>query len=110
MSVVRSLLAFAAAGLCEIAGGYLLWLWLREGRTAWLAPIGAAVLFLYGVIPTFQPSTFGRAYAAYGGVFVALSVAWGWKVEGVAPDRYDLIGAAVVLAGVALMMYAPRPV
>jgi small multidrug resistance family-3 protein len=66
------------------------------------------VLTLYGVIPTFQPAHFGRVYAAYGGVFIALSVAWGWRVEGVVPDRYDLIGAAVALAGVAVIMYAPR--
>ncbi len=83
--MVKSLLYFLAAGLCEIGGGYLVWLWLREGRSVWLAAVGAAVLVLYGVIPTFQPANFGRVYAAYGGVFVALSILWGWRVDGVAP-------------------------
>jgi small multidrug resistance family-3 protein len=106
--VARSLAFFVAAGLCEIGGGYLIWLWLREGKSAWLAALGVAVLFLYGVIPTLQPSSFGRAYAAYGGVFVGLSVLWGWRVEGIVPDRYDLCGALIALAGVAVIMYAPR--
>jgi len=66
------------------------------------------VLFLYGVIPTFQPATFGRAYAAYGGVFIVLSILWGWRVDGVAPDRFDLIGGLIALVGVAVIMYWPR--
>jgi small multidrug resistance family-3 protein len=107
-AVVRSLVYFVAAGLCEIGGGYLVWLWLRHGKSPWLAAIGAVVLFLYGVIPTFQPAHFGRVYAAYGGVFVALSILWGWRVEGITPDRYDVIGGLVALAGVGIIMYAPR--
>jgi small multidrug resistance family-3 protein len=99
---------FVVAALCEIGGGYLVWLWLREGRSAWLAVAGAAVLVLYGVIPTFQPANFGRVYAAYGGVFVALSLLWGWGVDGVTPDRFDFIGGAVALAGVFIIMYWPR--
>ena len=106
--MVKSLLYFLAAGLCEIGGGYLVWLWLREDKSAWLAVAGAAVLVLYGVIPTFQPANFGRVYAAYGGVFIALSILWGWRVDGVAPDRFDLIGGAVALAGVFIIMYWPR--
>jgi len=66
------------------------------------------VLVLYGVIPTFQPANFGRVYAAYGGVFVALSIQRGWRVDGVAPDRFDLIGGAVALAGVFGITYWPR--
>jgi drug/metabolite transporter superfamily protein YnfA len=66
------------AGLCEIGGGYLVWLWLREGRGLPVALLGAVVLFLYGVIPTLQPAHFGRVYAAYGGVFGVLSLLWGW--------------------------------
>lgn len=81
---------------------------MREDRSAWLAVAGAAVLALYGVIPTFQPANFGRAYAAYGGVFVARSLLWGWRVDGVAPDRFDLIGGAVALAGDFIIMYWPR--
>jgi small multidrug resistance family-3 protein len=108
MTVAKSLAFFLAAGVCEIGGGYLIWLWLRAGKSPWLAAVGAGVLFLYGVIPTFQPAGFGRVYAAYGGVFIALSVAWGWRVDGVVPDRYDLIGGLIALAGVAVIMYAPR--
>jgi hypothetical protein len=66
-----SLAYFLAAGLCEIGGGYLVWLWLREGKSVWLAVLGAGVFVLYGVIPTLQPAHFGRVYAAYGGVFLA---------------------------------------
>ncbi len=109
-SIARSILFFALAGLCEIGGGYLVWLWLRDGRAAWLGALGGLILFLYGVLPTLQPegASFGRVYAAYGGVFVALSLAGGWRVDGVRPDRYNLIGAAVALVGVGIIMYAPR--
>jgi small multidrug resistance family-3 protein len=108
VNVAKSLLFFVAAGLCEIGGGYLVWLWLRHGKSAWLAVIGAVVLFFYGVIPTLQPASFGRVYAAYGGVFVVLSILWGWKIDGTVPDRFDLIGGAIALVGVAVIMYWPR--
>ncbi|OUC12373.1 MAG: hypothetical protein B0A82_22805 [Alkalinema sp. CACIAM 70d] len=99
---------FILAGLCEIGGGYLVWLTLREGKDIWLAVIGVIVLGLYGVIPTLQPTHFGRTYAAYGGVFVALSVLWGWAVDRVSPDLFDLLGSWIVLLGVLVIMYAPR--
>src|SRR5713101_5751460 len=108
MQVWRSILFFLAAGLCEIGGGYLVWLWLREGGSRWLAVAGALILILYGVIPTLQPANFGRVYAAYGGVFIALSLLWGWKVDRVAPDRFDLIGGLIALLGVGIIMYWPR--
>lgn len=108
MGHVRSVIYFIAAGLCEIGGGYLVWLWLREDKSLWYAIIGAIVLVLYGVIPTLQPANFGRVYAAYGGVFVALSILWGWKIDQVVPDKFDLLGGAVVLCGVAITMYWPR--
>ena len=108
--VLTSLALFTLAGLCEIGGGYLVWLWLREARSAVLGALGGVVLFVYGVVPTLQPAPFGRAYAAYGGVFVVLSLLWGWSIEGRAPDRFDIAGAAICLAGVAVIMYAPRGV
>ena len=109
MNVAKSLFFFILAGLCEIGGGYLIWLWLREGKSAWLALAGAIILFFYGVIPTLQPAHFGRVYAAYGGIFIALSILWGWKIDHVRPDRFDLIGGAIALAGVLVIMYWPRP-
>lgn len=90
-TVTKSLTYFVLAGLCEIGGGYLIWLWLREGKSALLAIAGAILLVLYGVIPTFQPAHFGRVYAAYGGVFVVLALLWGWKVDGISPDRFDIL-------------------
>ncbi len=109
-AVARSLPLFALAGLCEIAGGYLVWLWLSRSHSVWLGALGGLILFLYGVLPTLQPAEahFGRVYAAYGGVFIALSLLWGWWVDGVRPDRYDLIGGALALCGVAIIMYMPR--
>jgi len=96
------------AGLLEIGGGYLVWQWWRTGRGFLIGALGGLILFLYGIVPTYQPQNFGRVYAAYGGWFVTLSIVWGWGVDGVAPDRYDVIGAAVCLVGVAIIMYAPR--
>ena len=73
-----TLLFFLIAGLCEIGGGYLVWLWLRDGMSWMLGALGGFVLFLYGVVPTFQPSHFHRIYAAYGGTFIGMAVVWGW--------------------------------
>ncbi len=106
--VVKSLFYFLLAGLFEIGGGYLIWLWLREGKPMWLGILGGIALVLYGVIPTFQPAQFGRVYAAYGGVFILMAMLWGWKVDGVLPDRYDLLGASFALVGVLIIMYWPR--
>ena len=108
MLIVRSLLLFVLAGLCEIGGGYLVWLWLRSGKGFWIGMLGGAILFLYGVVPTFQPAHFGRVYAAYGGVFVILSLLWGWGIDGRKPDLYDLLGAGLCLLGVFIIMYWPR--
>ena len=107
-TILRSLALFAAAGLAEIGGGYLVWRALRNGAGVMTALAGAALLVLYGVIPTFQPTGFGRTYAAYGGVFVVLSLLWGWTVDRVRPDLPDVAGAVVCLAGVAIIMYWPR--
>ncbi len=108
MAIVRSLFYFIAAGICEIGGGYLVWLWLREGKSIGLAVLGGGILFLYGIIPTFQPENFGRVYAAYGGVFIALAILWGWLIDHHLPDRFDLIGGMVALIGVGIIMFSPR--
>jgi len=104
----KSLALFVLAGLCEIGGGYLVWQWWRNGAPWVVGGLGAVVLFLYGIVPTYQPAHFGRAYAAYGGIFVVLATLWGWRVDGIAPDRYDVVGGAICLAGVGIIMYSPR--
>ena len=109
MEAITSICYFVLAGLCEIGGGYLVWLWLREGKPAWYALVGAFVLVLYAIIPTFQPAHFGRVYAAYGGVFIVLSIFWGWQVDRIEPDRFDILGGIVALLGVMIIMYWPRP-
>ena len=106
--IAKSIFLFVAAGLCEIGGGYLVWLWLREDKSVWYALAGASVLILYGIIPTLQPAHFGRVYAAYGGIFVALSILWGWKIDHITPDRFYLIGGLICLLGVGMIMYWPR--
>ncbi len=83
-------------------------MWLREGKPISYAFVGSFILVLYGIIPTFQPTHFGRVYAAYGGVFIALSIIWGWKIDKIIPDRFDIIGGTVALIGVGIIMYWPR--
>lgn len=105
----RALILFALAGLAEIGGGWLLWQWLREQRPWPIGLVGALVIVAYGVIPTFQRDPhFGRVYAAYGGVFVMLSLLWGRTVDGFVPDRWDVIGASICLLGVLVIFFAPR--
>ena len=106
--IVRSLLYFMWAGLFEIGGGYLVWQWLKEGKPLFWGILGGIILALYGIVATFQTSGFGRTYAAYGGIFVAMAMIWGWKVDGVKPDNYDFLGAFVAMIGVFIIMYAPR--
>ncbi len=109
MTVLRSLLLFVVAALAEIGGAWLVWQGVREHRGWIWAGAGVIALGLYGFVATLQPDAhFGRILAAYGGVFVAGSLAWAVVVDGFWPDRYDLVGALVCLAGVAVIMYAPR--
>ncbi|MCZ7475241.1 YnfA family protein [Micromonospora sp. WMMC273] len=109
MTVVRSILLFLLAALAEIGGAWLVWQGWRENRgLLWIAA-GVIALGAYGFVATFQPdANFGRILAAYGGVFVAGSLAWAMVVDKFRPDRYDLVGAAICLVGVAVIMYAPR--
>ena len=106
--VLITLFFFFLAGLCEIGGGYLVWLWLREDMSWIIGALGGFVLFLYAIVPTFQPSHFHRIYAAYGGIFIIMSVLWGWFFGGIAPDRYDIVGTIVAVIGVIIIYYMPR--
>jgi small multidrug resistance family-3 protein len=109
MTVVRSLLLFVLAALAEIGGAWLIWQGWREHRGLWWIAGGVIALGAYGFVATLQPSAeFGRILAAYGGIFVAGSLAWGMVVDKFRPDRWDVIGAVVCLIGVAVIMYAPR--
>lgn len=108
VQIAKSILFFLAAGLLELGGAYLIWLWARGSRSPWFALAGAVVLTAYGLVHTLQPATYGRIQAAYSGFFITMALLWGWQVERVRPDRFDLIGAVIVLAGVSVIMYWPR--
>jgi len=108
MQIAVSVALFVAAGLMEIGGGYLVWRSLRANAGIVAGVAGAALLVLYGFVPTFQPAHFGRVYAAYGGVFVVMSLLWGWWFDGNRPDHADALGAALCVAGVIVIMYWPR--
>jgi len=106
--VLITFLFFFLAGLFEIGGGYLVWLWLREDFSWIIGVLGGFVLFLYTIVPTFQPSHFHRIYAAYGGIFIIMAMLWGWLFEGIAPDMFDIIGGLIALIGVSIIFYWPR--
>jgi small multidrug resistance family-3 protein len=109
VDVARSIALFGLAAFAEIGGAYLVWQAIRERGPWWLALLGGLALFAYGFVATLQADqNFGRVLAAYGGVFVAGSLSWGIAFDGMRPDRFDLVGAAICLAGVGLIMYAPR--
>lgn len=110
MTVARSVLLFVLAAVAEIGGAWLVWQGVREHRGwAWIGA-GVIALGVYGFVATLQPdANFGRILAAYGGVFVAGSLAWGMAFDGFRPDRWDMIGVGICLIGVAVIMYAPRP-
>ncbi|NKZ07840.1 YnfA family protein [Actinomadura latina] len=109
MLVARSIALFAVAAVLEIGGAWLVWQGVREHRGWIWAGAGVIALGLYGFAATFQPDAhFGRVLAAYGGIFVAGSILWGAVADGYRPDRFDIAGALVCLAGMAVIMYAPR--
>lgn len=106
---MRAILVYAAAAGAEIAGCFAVWMWLRQGRSAlWLAP-GLLSLVAFAALLAASPADqAGRAYAAYGGVYIAASLLWLWVVEGTRPDRWDLSGGLVCLLGAAVILWGPR--
>lgn len=107
--MLAALPTFAAAALLEIAGCFAFWAWLRLDRSAWwLLPGSAALLGFAWLLTRIDAAHAGRAFAAYGGVYIACSLAWLWAVEGARPDRWDALGAALCLAGAALILFGPR--
>lgn len=108
MFTLKSVLIFILAGIAEIGGGYLVWLWLKQGKPWWVGLLGGGILALYGIIATLQTENFARVYATYGGFFIVMSILWAMKFDNFSPDKYDLIGALVALLGVCIIYYAPR--
>jgi len=108
LNIIKSLGIFILAGLCEIGGGYLIWLWLKSDKPLWFGILGGLILIMYGVVATWQTANFGRVYATYGGIFIVMALLWAWKVDGFKPDKYDIIGAAIALIGVCVIIYMPR--
>ncbi len=108
MVILKSFAIFIAAALFEIGGGYLVWLWLKEGKPWWVGLLGGIILALYGVVISNQATSFGRAYAAYGGIFIVLALIWAWKFDNFRPDKYDIIGATIALIGACIIIYMPR--
>ncbi|MBP2411880.1 small multidrug resistance family-3 protein [Arthrobacter stackebrandtii] len=109
MNVTKTIILFALAAVAEIGGAWLIWQAVREDRAWWWAGLGIVALGAYGFIAAMQSdANFGRVLAAYGGVFIAGSLVWGMIVDKFSPDRWDVIGALVALAGVSIIMFAPR--
>jgi small multidrug resistance family-3 protein len=106
---MTTVVAYIGAAVAEIAGCFAFWAWLRLGKSAWwIAPgVGSLILFAY-FLTLVEASAAGRAYAAYGGVYIAASLLWLWAVEGLRPDRWDALGAAICLLGVGVILLGPR--
>jgi len=105
---VKTLLLYLLTAVAEIVGCYLPYLWLREGRSAWLLLPAAASLALFAWLLTLHPAASGRVYAAYGGVYVGVAILWLWLVDGIRPTTWDVLGSGVALAGMAIIVFAPR--
>ncbi len=108
MSILSTVLLFVVTALAEIVGCYLPYIWLRQARSPWLLLPAALSLSLFAWLLTLHPAASGRVYAAYGGIYVTVALGWLWLVDGVSPQRTDFIGVALCLAGMAVIMFAPR--
>lgn len=108
MSTVHSLGLFVLTALAEIIGCYLPYLWIRKSASPWVLLPAAAALALFAWLLTLHPSATGRVYAAYGGVYVSVALAWLWLVDGVRPQLWDIVGVAVTLLGMGIILFAPR--
>ncbi len=107
---MNTIAIYIAAAIAEIGGCFAFWAWLRLGRSPWWGIVGAVSLIIFGMLLTRSDVAFaGRAFAAYGGVYIAASLLWLFVVERSVPDRWDMIGAAICLVGAALILWGPRP-
>jgi small multidrug resistance family-3 protein len=106
---MKTALVYAGAAIAEIAGCFAFWLWLRLGKTIWWLLPGLASLVTFAYLLTLvDTNAAGRAYAAYGGVYIVASLCWLWLIEGARPDRWDLAGASICLIGAAVILLGPR--
>jgi small multidrug resistance family-3 protein len=108
MKLLITAALFAATAVAEIVGCYLPYLWLRHGKSPWLLMPAAASLSLFAWLLTLHPTAAGRVYAAYGGVYVTIAIIWLWLIDGIRPGRWDYVGVALCLTGMAVIMFAPR--
>ncbi len=108
MDIIRSVIIFILAGICEIGGGYLIWQSVREGRNLGYGVLGGAILVIYGIVATLQEANFAKVYATYGGFFIVLSLVWAYLFDKYIPTKYDIIGALIALIGVCIIYYSPR--
>ncbi len=107
-SLLQTLVLFVLTALAEIVGCYLPYLWLRQSAPAWVLVPAALSLALFAWLLTLHPTAAGRVYAAYGGVYVSVALIWLWLVDGVRPHLWDYVGVGLMLAGMAIIMFAPR--
>lgn len=108
MSIFRSILSFTIAGLLEISGCYLVWIWLKNDKPFWYGLIRLVLLLIYSFVPLLQTTNFGIVNAAYGGIFIVLSVLWGWKIDKVIPDKFDIFGTFICIVGIVIIMIPKR--
>jgi small multidrug resistance family-3 protein len=108
METLKTFALFVATALAEIVGCYLPYLWLKQGKSAWLLVPAATSLALFAWLLTLHPTAAGRVYAAYGGVYIGVAILWLWAVDKVVPSPSDMVGVAVCLLGVAIIMFGPR--
>lgn len=108
MLILKTTLLFVVTALAEIVGCYLPYLWLKKDGSPWLLVPAAASLALFAWLLTLHPTAAGRVYAAYGGVYVLTAISWLWGIDGVRPDRWDIIGGLVALTGMGIIMFGPR--
>lgn len=108
MNILATTGLFIVTALAEIFGCYTVYLWLKKGMPMWILVPGVLSLALFVWLLTLHPAAAGRVYAAYGGVYVATALVWLWAVDGMRPDRWDAVGAAVAVAGMAIIMFGPR--
>ena len=108
MIEAKTIVLFLVTALAEIVGCYLPYLWLREGRSAWLLVPATLSLALFAWLLSLHPTAAGRVYAAYGGVYIFVAILWLWSVDGIRPTLWDMVGSTVALVGMGIIMFAPR--